>query len=61
MSYRKVRPMPHEKVERNAEMVRYALEHPEATHSDIGRVFDVSAARAGKIVTREKKKMATAE
>ena len=60
MPYRKVRPHPNEKPERNRLMVLYSQEHPEATVADISRVFNISGSRVHQIVTREKKKLATA-
>ena len=58
MAYRKVRPMPHEKVARNEAMIRYAHEHPNATVEEIGQEFGVSGSRVSQIICRERKKTA---
>ena len=54
--YRKVRPMPHEKTERNQELVRYQVEHPETTYRELGALFDISAAMAHKIISRTRRR-----
>ena len=54
MPYRKVKPMPNEKVERNRLMLQYRLDHPEATLEDIGKIFAIGKARVLQILQREK-------
>jgi len=52
MVYRKVRPHPLEKQQRNLAIVEYFGSHPEATMGDIGAIFGVSRARAFQIIQR---------
>ncbi|KKN50497.1 hypothetical protein LCGC14_0632220 [marine sediment metagenome] len=58
MAYRKIKPMPHEKGERNRDMLRYQDTHPKATFQDIGLEFKISGSRAYQIITRERKRLA---
>lgn len=45
VSYRKVKPMPHEKVFRNEMIVKMHTEHPELTLEEIGKNFDITKQR----------------
>ena len=58
MPYRKVKPMPNEKVERNRLMLQYRLDHPEATLEVIGQIFGIGKARVLQIVQREERREA---
>ncbi len=53
--YRKVKPMPNEKVERNNELYQYYLDHPELTLADVGNKYGITQQAAHKIVKRIKK------
>ena len=53
MPYRKVKPMPNEKVERNRLLLQYRHDHPEATLEVIGQIFSISKARVLQIIQRE--------
>lgn len=50
MPYRKVKPMPNEKVERNLAVAEYAERHPEATLQIIGDIFGVNRRRVFSIL-----------
>ena len=54
MPYRKTKPMPHEKVERNRLMLQYRHDHPEATLEVIGQIFGITKSRVLQIIQREK-------
>lgn len=46
MAFKKVRPMPNEKVERNQELYQYKIDNPKTTFRELGKKFEISGARA---------------
>jgi len=54
--YRKVKPMPNEKVQRNQELLTYHIENPKATLRETGSLFGLSQTRVWYLLRREKDK-----
>ncbi len=52
MVYRKLRPMPHEKTERNDKIYWMSVEHPEYTVDYIGNQFQISGQRVSVLLKR---------
>ncbi len=52
MPYRKLRPMPHEKTERNDAIWWMSVEHPEYTVDFIGGQFGISGQRVSVLLKR---------
>ena len=53
--YRRLKPHKNEKTERNWELYRYHLEHPEGTYRELGTKFGISGQRAHKLAKRMRK------
>ena len=53
MPYRKTKPMPNEKTQRNELILSYYREHPEATLETIARIFNITRGRVFQIIKRE--------